>query len=183
MNRKKSLSRMGEPERRPRENRADCRQLPGLRLPERYARDLGRLQLPSAPVAGSDLLRLRHLPQGTTELQPGQKKNLLPSPVPSLGPPSSPLCHFAGLRVRSQLDGSCGLANYATGLVGDADPTWGPGLSSSEGHLSPQVDAEQYYSELEEQLTDEFNAELNRVRLKRLDLIFVTFNDFRMAKR
>ncbi|XP_071069854.1 calcium permeable stress-gated cation channel 1 isoform X2 [Dasypus novemcinctus] len=45
-----------------------------------------------------------------------------------------------------------------------------------------QVDAEQYYSELEEQLTDEFNAELNRVRLKRLDLMFVTFQDVRMAK-
>ncbi|XP_046503829.1 calcium permeable stress-gated cation channel 1 isoform X1 [Equus quagga] len=43
-----------------------------------------------------------------------------------------------------------------------------------------EVDAEQYYSELEEQLTDEFNAELNRVRLKRLDLIFVTFQDARM---
>ncbi|XP_058423415.1 calcium permeable stress-gated cation channel 1 isoform X2 [Diceros bicornis minor] len=46
-----------------------------------------------------------------------------------------------------------------------------------------EVDAEQYYSELEEQLTDEFNAELNRVRLKRLDLIFVTFQDTRMTKR
>ncbi|XP_055144638.1 calcium permeable stress-gated cation channel 1 isoform X1 [Symphalangus syndactylus] len=46
-----------------------------------------------------------------------------------------------------------------------------------------EVDAEQYYSELEEQLTDEFNAELNRVPLKRLDLIFVTFQDSRMAKR
>uniref|UniRef100_A0A8C6QLH4 Transmembrane protein 63c n=1 Tax=Nannospalax galili TaxID=1026970 RepID=A0A8C6QLH4_NANGA len=46
-----------------------------------------------------------------------------------------------------------------------------------------EVDAEQYYSELEEQLTDEFNAELNRVRLKRLDLIFVTFQDARMAHR
>ncbi|KFO24278.1 calcium permeable stress-gated cation channel 1 [Fukomys damarensis] len=46
-----------------------------------------------------------------------------------------------------------------------------------------EVDAEQYYSELEEQLTDEFNAELNRVRLKRLDLIFVTFQDTRMAQR
>nr|XP_020036554.1 calcium permeable stress-gated cation channel 1 [Castor canadensis] len=46
-----------------------------------------------------------------------------------------------------------------------------------------EVDAEQYYSELEEQLTDEFNAELNRVRLKRLDLIFVTFQDSRMANR
>ncbi|XP_073656296.1 calcium permeable stress-gated cation channel 1 isoform X2 [Tursiops truncatus] len=45
-----------------------------------------------------------------------------------------------------------------------------------------EVDAEQYYSELEEQLTDEFNAELNRVRLKRLDLIFVTFQDSRMTK-
>nr|XP_010587069.2 calcium permeable stress-gated cation channel 1 [Loxodonta africana] len=45
-----------------------------------------------------------------------------------------------------------------------------------------EVDAEQYYSELEEQLTDEFNAELNRVRLKRLDLIFVTFQDARMTK-
>ncbi|ERE72850.1 calcium permeable stress-gated cation channel 1 [Cricetulus griseus] len=46
-----------------------------------------------------------------------------------------------------------------------------------------EVDAEQYYSELEEQLTDEFNAELNRVRLKRLDLIFVTFQDARTVKR
>ncbi|XP_039088130.1 calcium permeable stress-gated cation channel 1 isoform X1 [Hyaena hyaena] len=45
-----------------------------------------------------------------------------------------------------------------------------------------EVDAEQYYSELEEQLTDEFNAEFNRVRLKRLDLIFVTFQDARMTK-
>ncbi|XP_048218525.1 calcium permeable stress-gated cation channel 1 [Perognathus longimembris pacificus] len=46
-----------------------------------------------------------------------------------------------------------------------------------------EVDAEQYYSELEEQLTDEFNAELNRISLKRLDLIFVTFQDSNMAKR
>ncbi|XP_032764095.1 calcium permeable stress-gated cation channel 1 [Rattus rattus] len=46
-----------------------------------------------------------------------------------------------------------------------------------------EVDAEQYYSELEEQLTDEFNAELNRVQLKRLDLIFVTFQDARTVKR
>uniref|UniRef100_A0A671FFZ5 Transmembrane protein 63C n=1 Tax=Rhinolophus ferrumequinum TaxID=59479 RepID=A0A671FFZ5_RHIFE len=46
-----------------------------------------------------------------------------------------------------------------------------------------EVDAEQYYSELEEQLTDEFNAEFNRVQLKRLDLIFVTFQDARMTKR
>lgn len=46
-----------------------------------------------------------------------------------------------------------------------------------------QVDAEQYYSELEEQLTDEFNAELSRVPLKRLDLIFVTFQDTRMTMR
>ncbi|XP_045144009.1 calcium permeable stress-gated cation channel 1 isoform X2 [Echinops telfairi] len=45
-----------------------------------------------------------------------------------------------------------------------------------------EVDAEQYYSELEEQLTDEFNAELHRVRLKRLDLVFVTFQDARMTK-
>lgn len=62
-------------------------------------------------------------------------------------------------------------------------PSWSSGLSSSEGHISLQVDAEQYYSELEEQLTDEFNAEFNRVRLKRLDLIFVTFQDARMTKR
>nr|XP_048305246.1 calcium permeable stress-gated cation channel 1 isoform X2 [Myodes glareolus] len=46
-----------------------------------------------------------------------------------------------------------------------------------------EVDAEQYYSELEEQLTDEFNAELNRVRLKRLDLIFVTFQDAKTVRR
>lgn len=64
-----------------------------------------------------------------------------------------------------------------------AGPSWSSGRSSSEGRVSPQVDAEQYYSELEEQLTDEFNAELNRVRLKRLDLIFVTFQDSRMTKQ
>ncbi|XP_054987300.1 calcium permeable stress-gated cation channel 1 isoform X2 [Sorex araneus] len=46
-----------------------------------------------------------------------------------------------------------------------------------------RVDAEQYYGELEEQLTDEFNAEFNRVRLKRLDLIFVTFQNVKMAQR
>lgn len=57
------------------------------------------------------------------------------------------------------------------------------GRTSSEGCVSSQVDAEQYYSELEEQLTDEFNAEFNRVRLKRLDLIFVTFQDSRMTKQ
>ena len=45
-----------------------------------------------------------------------------------------------------------------------------------------QVDAEQYYSELEEQLTDEFHAELNRVQLKKLDLIFVTFQDAKTVR-
>ncbi|XP_066132700.1 calcium permeable stress-gated cation channel 1 isoform X1 [Saccopteryx bilineata] len=45
-----------------------------------------------------------------------------------------------------------------------------------------EVDAEQYYSELEEQLTDEFNAEFNRVRLKRLDLMFVTFQENKMTQ-
>ncbi|KAK2104508.1 Transmembrane protein 63C [Saguinus oedipus] len=65
---------------------------------------------------------------------------------------------------------------------GPGRPSQGSG-PSPEGRLPPQVDAEQYYSELEEQLTDEFNAELNRVPLKRLDLIFVTFQDSRMAKR
>ncbi|MBN3314533.1 CSC1 protein, partial [Atractosteus spatula] len=44
-----------------------------------------------------------------------------------------------------------------------------------------QVDAEQYYSELEEKLTDEFNAEKNRIALKRLDVAFVTFQDERMT--
>ncbi|KAI1895532.1 hypothetical protein AGOR_G00107220 [Albula goreensis] len=44
-----------------------------------------------------------------------------------------------------------------------------------------QVDAEQYYSELEEKLTDEFNAEKNRISLKRLDMAFVTFRDERMT--
>ncbi|XP_006632438.1 calcium permeable stress-gated cation channel 1 [Lepisosteus oculatus] len=44
-----------------------------------------------------------------------------------------------------------------------------------------QVDAEQYYSELEEKLTDEFNAEKNRIALKRLDVVFVTFQDERMT--
>ncbi|KAG7466427.1 hypothetical protein MATL_G00164630 [Megalops atlanticus] len=44
-----------------------------------------------------------------------------------------------------------------------------------------QVDAEQYYSELEEKLTDEFNAEKNRIALKRLDMAFITFRDERMT--
>ncbi|KAM4624968.1 calcium permeable stress-gated cation channel 1 [Polymixia lowei] len=44
-----------------------------------------------------------------------------------------------------------------------------------------QVDAEQYYSELEEKLTDEFNAEKNRISLKRLGIAFVTFRDERMT--
>ncbi|KAG2457520.1 CSC1 protein, partial [Polypterus senegalus] len=44
-----------------------------------------------------------------------------------------------------------------------------------------QVDAEQYYSELEEKLTDEFNAEKNRITLKRLEMAFVTFQDDRMT--
>ncbi|KAJ3613008.1 hypothetical protein NHX12_019265 [Muraenolepis orangiensis] len=44
-----------------------------------------------------------------------------------------------------------------------------------------QVDAEQYYSELEEKLTDEFNAEKNRITLKRLGIAFVTFRDDRMT--
>ncbi|XP_019374296.1 PREDICTED: calcium permeable stress-gated cation channel 1 [Gavialis gangeticus] len=43
------------------------------------------------------------------------------------------------------------------------------------------VDAEQYYGELEEKLTDEFNAERNRITLKRLDMAFVTFQDERMT--
>ncbi|XP_016283828.1 calcium permeable stress-gated cation channel 1 isoform X2 [Monodelphis domestica] len=38
-----------------------------------------------------------------------------------------------------------------------------------------EVDAEQYYSELEERLTDEFNAERSQVYQKRLDVAFVTF--------
>ncbi|XP_030070672.1 calcium permeable stress-gated cation channel 1 isoform X2 [Microcaecilia unicolor] len=44
-----------------------------------------------------------------------------------------------------------------------------------------QVDAEQYYGELEERLTDEFNAERNRIGLKRLDMAFVSFQDERMT--
>lgn len=43
------------------------------------------------------------------------------------------------------------------------------------------MDAEQYYGELEEKLTDEFNAERNRIMLKRLDMAFVTFQDERMT--
>ena len=49
------------------------------------------------------------------------------------------------------------------------------------GSFSLQVDAEQYYSELEEKLTDEFNAEKNRISLKRLGIAFVTFRDDRMT--
>ncbi|XP_058604865.1 calcium permeable stress-gated cation channel 1 [Onychostoma macrolepis] len=44
-----------------------------------------------------------------------------------------------------------------------------------------QVDAEQYYSELEEKLTDEFNAEKNRISMKRLGIAYVTFRDERMT--
>ncbi|TRY58369.1 hypothetical protein DNTS_034211 [Danionella cerebrum] len=44
-----------------------------------------------------------------------------------------------------------------------------------------QVDAEQYYSELEEKLTDEFNAEKNRISMRRLGIAFVTFRDERMT--
>ncbi|XP_054826738.1 calcium permeable stress-gated cation channel 1 isoform X1 [Eublepharis macularius] len=44
-----------------------------------------------------------------------------------------------------------------------------------------EVDAEQYYGELEEKLTDEFNAERSRITLKRLDMAFVTFQDERMT--
>lgn len=53
--------------------------------------------------------------------------------------------------------------------------------SAAEPRLPPQVDAEQYYGELEEKLTDEFNAERNRITLKRLDMAFVTFQDERMT--
>lgn len=53
--------------------------------------------------------------------------------------------------------------------------------SAAEPRLLPQVDAEQYYGELEEKLTDEFNAERNRITLKRLDMAFVTFQDERMT--
>ncbi|XP_077179434.1 osmosensitive cation channel TMEM63C isoform X1 [Paroedura picta] len=44
-----------------------------------------------------------------------------------------------------------------------------------------EVDAEQYYGELEEKLTDEFNAERSRIMLKRLNMAFVTFQDERMT--
>lgn len=47
--------------------------------------------------------------------------------------------------------------------------------------LKLQVDAEQYYSELEEKRTDEFNAEKNRISMKRLGIAFVTFRDERMT--
>lgn len=53
--------------------------------------------------------------------------------------------------------------------------------SVAEPRLLLQVDAEQYYGELEEKLTDEFNAERNRITLKRLDMAFVTFQDERMT--
>ncbi|XP_013868510.1 calcium permeable stress-gated cation channel 1 [Austrofundulus limnaeus] len=44
-----------------------------------------------------------------------------------------------------------------------------------------KVDAEQYYSELEEKRTDEFNAEKNYISTKRLGIAFVTFRDERMT--
>lgn len=56
-----------------------------------------------------------------------------------------------------------------------------PARRAAQPWLLPQVDAEQYYGELEEKLTDEFNAERNRIMLKRLDMAFVTFQDERMT--
>ncbi|XP_074092375.1 calcium permeable stress-gated cation channel 1 [Macrotis lagotis] len=44
-----------------------------------------------------------------------------------------------------------------------------------------EVDAEQYYSELEEKLTDEFNEERSKLHQKRLDSAFVTFQDEKMT--
>ncbi|XP_072481078.1 calcium permeable stress-gated cation channel 1 isoform X1 [Notamacropus eugenii] len=44
-----------------------------------------------------------------------------------------------------------------------------------------EVDAEQYFSELEERLTDEFNAERSLISQKRLDAAFVTFQDEKMT--
>ncbi|MEQ2279035.1 hypothetical protein AMECASPLE_005333 [Ameca splendens] len=44
-----------------------------------------------------------------------------------------------------------------------------------------KVDAEQYYSELEEKRTDEFNAEKQRITMKRLGIAFVTLRDERMS--
>uniref|UniRef100_A0A3Q2G7H6 Transmembrane protein 63C n=1 Tax=Cyprinodon variegatus TaxID=28743 RepID=A0A3Q2G7H6_CYPVA len=44
-----------------------------------------------------------------------------------------------------------------------------------------KVDAEQYYSELEEKRTDEFNAEKQRITMKRLGIAFVTLRDERMT--
>lgn len=43
------------------------------------------------------------------------------------------------------------------------------------------MDAEQYYGELEEKRTDEFNAEKSRISMKRLGIAFVTFRDERMT--
>lgn len=56
-----------------------------------------------------------------------------------------------------------------------------PARRAAQPWLLLQVDAEQYYGELEEKLTDEFNAERNRITLKRLDMAFVTFQDERMT--
>lgn len=56
-----------------------------------------------------------------------------------------------------------------------------PARHAAQPWLLLQVDAEQYYGELEEKLTDEFNAERNRITLKRLDMAFVTFQDERMT--
>ncbi|XP_053553352.1 calcium permeable stress-gated cation channel 1 isoform X2 [Bombina bombina] len=53
------------------------------------------------------------------------------------------------------------------------------------GRLCPccfqEVEAEQYYAEVEERATDEFTAERNRIALKRLGITFVTFQDDRMT--
>lgn len=65
--------------------------------------------------------------------------------------------------------------------MGKAEQGSVPQPSPAQPWLLAQVDAEQYYGELEEKLTDEFNAERNRITLKRLDMAFVTFQDERMT--
>lgn len=86
-------------------------------------------------------------------------------------------CRFCGFEQVGWCRQGCGQRVPSVGRAAGsvvACPCPSPGLLL-------QVDAEQYYGELEEKLTDEFNAERNRITLKRLDMAFVTFQDERMT--
>lgn len=90
-------------------------------------------------------------------------------------------CHFCGFDEVGGCRQGCKAAHLHNGQGRAWQLTPAPAWCTTQPWLLPQVDAEQYYGELEEKLTDEFNAERNRITLKRLDMAFVTFQDERMT--